>query len=280
MNSTCFKYSIDNGVAHLEMARPNELNTMNLAFWKELPALMDSLSESGDVSVMVISGQGKHFTAGLDLNSFSLGNGVASHGPKDGGRARDAAIPGIRRMQDTFTALERARFPVIAAIHGACIGGGVDMVTACDIRLCSENAYFIVQETNIGLAPDVGTLQRLPRTMSPALARELVYTGRRFAAKEAHAAGFVNHTYDTPEATVQAALEMAREIASKSPLVTATAKAMLNYAADHTIAESLDYNAVYQTAVFTGVDTKEAFAAQQEKRTPKYEGLAATQRSA
>ena len=179
-----FRIERDGGVVHLSMNRPDKANSMSPAFWDQLPKVMADLGRDETVRAMVISGEGKNFTGGMDLASFA---GIAKLFEEEPGRAAYAMRDMIMDLQEAFNALEKARFPVIAAVHGACVGAGVDLITACDIRLASEDAYFAIEEIHIGMAADVGTLQRLPKLIAPGLAAELAYTGRRFDAAEAPA---------------------------------------------------------------------------------------------
>jgi enoyl-CoA hydratase len=177
-------------------------------------------------------------------------------------------------LQDAFSALERLRVPVIAAIQGGCIGGGVDMVTACDVRYASVDAFFCIQETNIGITADLGTLQRLPKLIPIGVVREYAYSGRRMPAARARELGLVNEVFPTHEATVDAALTLAREIASKAPVVVAATKQAITYARDHSVAESLDQMALLQASVWDSGDVKEAIRATKEKRAAKFGELA------
>jgi enoyl-CoA hydratase len=169
--------------------------------------------------------------------------------------------------------LEKARIPVIVAIQGACIGGAVDLITACDIRYASSDAFFCIQEINIGMAADVGTLQRLPYLIPEGILRELAYTGRRFSADEGLKYGLVNAVFDTPDAVIEHALTVAREIADKAPLATTGIKEVLNYNRDHTVEESLNYTALWNAAMNFSDDMMEAFKSKTEKRDPDFQGL-------
>jgi enoyl-CoA hydratase len=191
----------------------------------------------------------------------------------DQGRLREQFRRTVLTIQECFNVIEKARFPVLAAIQGGCIGGGVDMVTACDMRYCSADAFFQVAEINIGMTADVGTLQRLPHVMPSGLVRELAYTGRRLSAQRALAFGLVNEVFESHEALVDGVLAIAAEIAGHSPLAVAGTKEMLNYARDHSVSDSLNYIATWNAAMFIGNDMAEAFAAKAAKRPPVYEDL-------
>lgn len=272
MNSECFNVTVEDKVGHIQLSRPEALNTMIPAFWSDLPKLVTELSDRGDVRAIVISSTGKHFSAGMDLSVFTS-SGLSMEG--EPGRRNATFMLLVKRLQDSFTALERARIPVLAAIQGGCIGGAVDMVCAADMRYASADAYFVVQETNIGMTADVGTLQRLPKLIPDGVARELVYTGRRMSAARAAEVGLVNQVFDDHEALVAGVMEIASEIATKSPLTLWGAKEALVYARDHSVPDSLHQIALWQTGAFQPADMMESFAAKGEKRAPQYEDLPA-----
>ncbi|MFN8183003.1 MAG: crotonase/enoyl-CoA hydratase family protein [Candidatus Nanopelagicales bacterium] len=270
MELTCFDVTVEEKVAHVRLNRPEAMNTMIPAFWSELPALVGELSDRGDVRAIVISSTGKHFSAGMDLSVFT-GSGLSMDG--EPGRRNATFLLLVKRLQESFTALERARVPVLAAVHGGVIGGAVDMVCAADMRYASSDAYFVVQETNIGMTADVGTLQRLPKLIPEGVARELVYTGRRLTAQRAYEVGLVNQVFDDHDSLVRGTLEIATEIATKSPLTLWGAKEALVYARDHGVADSLHQIALWQTGAFQPADMMESFAAKGEKRPPSYQDL-------
>ena len=221
----------------------------------------------------MISSTGKHFCSGMDLAVFTDGAGVA------GGKGEDAHVRGeafrqyVHVLQEVFTRLDKARMPVLAAIQGGCVGGAVDMTSACDIRYATADAFFVIQEINIGMTADVGTFPRLCKLIPEGWVRELAYTGRRLPAHRAREIGLVNEVFPDHETMLAAVLETAREIASKSPLAVAGSKLMINHARDHTMADSLDYIAVWQTGMFSGPHMAEAFAAKSEKRDARFPDL-------
>lgn len=271
---SCFSVEVEAGVAHLVLKRPEALNTMTKAFWRELPAIVRGLDARGDVRCVVISSTGRHFSAGMDLSVF------ADEGVTGGAAAGDRHVAAevfrfkVKALQDTFSCIEAARMPVIMAIQGGCIGGAVDFATACDIRYASADAWFVIQEINIGMTADVGTFPRLCKLIPEGWVREMAYTGRKLPAAKALELGLVNAVFDSHEAVVDHALETAREIASKSPLAVTGSKVIINYARDHSTADTLDYLAVWQAGMLAGPHMAEAFAAKAGKREPVYPDLA------
>jgi len=274
----CFDLALKDGVAHLRLIRPEAMNTMTPAFWRELPALVNELSDAGEARVLVLSSTGKHFTAGMDLAVFQGGNLALGGRQEEPGRARTRTRQAALLFQESFNALERARMPVLAAIQGGCIGGGVDMISACDVRYATEDAFFCIQEINLGLTADVGTLQRLPKLVPSGVVRELAYTGRRMSAARAKEVGLVNEVYPSHDAMLAGVLATAAEIAEKSPLAIWGSKQMLNYARDHSVEDGLDYVATWQAGMFFGGDMAEAFQAKAEKRKPIFQNNPSTRR--
>ena len=278
MSYRCFDVDVDGHVAHVVMNRPDELNTMVPAFWEELPAIVDEISDRGEARALVISSTGRHFTAGMDLSVFTGGSLDGRDSTTETGRVRAQLRLTALRLQESFSALEKARMPVLCAIQGGCIGGGVDMVTAADMRYASADAFFCIQEINIGMTADVGTLQRLPKIVPEGVVRELAYTGRRMTAQRAYEIGLVNEVFETHDDLVAGALDIAAEIASKSPLAVWGSKEMITYARDHSTADALNYIATWQTGMFQPADMLEAFAAKADKRDPDFQNLAPVER--
>ena len=271
---TCFDVNVKDHVAHVVMNRPDEFNSMTRLFWKELPEIVKELDKNAEARVILLKGEGKHFNAGMDLANFAP---VDKDGPKkDPARMRETFYHEVLELQDTFTALEECRMPTIASIQGACVGGGIDMVAACDIRHCSSDAFFKIAEVDIGIAADVGTLQRLPTLMPLGAVRELAYTGRKFLPAEALELGFMNKVFETREELEKGSLELAKEIASKSPLVTRVIKKQINYARDHSVKESLDYHAAWNSSMISGQDMEAAMKAFMEKSQANYDDLEPT----
>jgi len=276
MTYTCFDVSMDGHVAHVQLKRPDELNTMNRAFWMELPAIIRELDDEGRARAIVVSSTGKHFSAGMDLAVFAgEGGDPLSGGDRstEAGRRRAYLRQTAMMLQGSFSAFEQARMPVLAAIQGGCIGGAVDLVTACDMRYASADAFFCVQEINIGMTADVGTLQRLPKIIPEGVAREMAYRGNRLPAARAYEVGLVNEVFDDHDSLVSGTLEIAHEIAGKSPLAIWGTKEMINYARDHSVEDSLNYIATWQTGMFQPQDMMESFAAKGEKRDPNFDDL-------
>ena len=270
MSYQCFTLTIEDKVAHLVLSRPEAMNTMQPVFWRELTTIVNDLQRSGNARALVISSTGKHFTAGMALDVFSSGS-VQMDESSAVGRAN--MVPLLQDMQHTFNALESLRMPVIAAIHGGCIGGGVDMVCACDIRLASADAFFSIQEINIGMVADVGTLQRLPKLIPEGIVHELAYTGRRLPAQRALAVGLVNEVFVSQQEMVQAALQMAAEIAQKPPVAVWGSKQAIHYARDHSTIDALQQMAWLQSGVWQSSNLMEAFMAKQQGRPTQYADL-------
>ena len=265
----CFTLSQQDHVAHLVLNQPQTLNTMHPAFWRELDAVLTQLQREGTARALVISSTGKHFSAGMSLDTF--GEAILLDDSSPEGRA--AIFDLLADMQATFTKLETLRIPVIVAIHGGCIGGAVDMVTACCIRYASADAFFCIQEINIGMVADVGTLQRLPKLVPLAVVKELAYTGRRLPAQRALGYGLVNEVFDTQQATVDAALLCAREIAAKPPVAIWGTKQAIHYARDHSVDDSLKQMGWLQGAIWSNAHVGEAVAAMKGKRPGSFAPL-------
>jgi len=272
----CFDVDISDRVAHVRLSRPDALNTMTPAFWRELPEIVTGISDAASARVVVLSSTGRHFSAGMDLSVFA-GGGSSSLGPGgdtlEPGRRHARTRSHARLLQWSFTALEKARVPVIAAVQGGVIGGAVDLVTACDLRYATEDAFFCVQEINIGMTADVGTLQRLGKVVPEGFAREMAFTGRRVPARRAYEAGLVQGVYADHGSLLEGVLETAREIAAHSPLAVWGTKVAMNYARDHPVDDALDQIATWQAGMFQPADMAEAFHAKLERRAPVFPEL-------
>lgn len=270
IESSFFRVSVENGVAQMVMNRPEKANGMNDAFWNDLPKIIRALDDDPSVRVLVLSGEGKHFTGGMDLSGFDFVFEVMKEEPA---RAAFAFRKDLLRLQNALTSLEIARFPVIAAIHGACIGAGVDLISTCDIRVATADAIFSIEEVNVGMAADVGTLQRLPKLIAPGIVKELSYTGRRFTAVEARDWGLVNSVHDDREAMLDTAFSMARQIASKSPIAVAGIKQAIDYVRDRSVADGLNQIANWNSGMLRPADLKAAITARMESRDAMFADL-------
>ena len=273
MTESCFAVSIENNVAHIVLNRPQAFNAMPRAFWNELPAIVNDINDHAKARVIVLSSTGKHFTAGMDISVFTDGEGVSAGGGDQYTRA-EAFRQFVLTLQNSFSCLDNVRMPVIAAIQGGCIGAGVDMTSACDIRYATQDAFFQIAEINIGMTADVGTFPRLCKLIPEGWVRELAYSGRRLPAQRAKEIGLVNDIFPTQDAMLAHVLELAAEIATKAPVAVAGSKRMINYARDHSIADGLDYIATWQAGMFSPPHMMEAFAAKAQKRDPVFEDLA------
>lgn len=271
MTFACFTVEIADRIAHIRLNRPEKANSMIPEFWREFPQAVDRISSDAEARVIVISSEGRHFTSGMDISVFMSGglDGEASNAHV----SAEAFRWKIKSLQQTFNCLERARQPVLAAIQGGAIGAGVDLATACDCRYASDDAFFAVQETAIGMTADVGTFPRLVKIVPEGWARQMAYTAERLPAAKAKEIGLVNETFPTHEALLEGVMAIARTIASHSPLAVAGCKAMANYARDHSTADALDYIAVWNAAMLRPDDIREAFIARGEKRAPAFDGL-------
>lgn len=275
MNSlTCFSLSINDHVAHLVLNKPDAMNTMHPTFWRELDQVLGHLHTTGEARALVVSSTGKHFSAGMALETFGGAITLDDRSPE--GRA--AIFDLLTDMQATFTRIETLRIPVIMAIHGGCIGGAVDMVTTACVRYATADAFFCIQEINIGMAADVGTLQRLPKLIPLGVVKELAYTGRRLSAQKALGYGLVNEVFDTQEACVAAALQCAQEIANKPPVAIWGTKQAVNYARDHSVEDSLRQMGWLQGAIWSNRHVMESVTAMKQKRAGDFPALPVLQR--
>ncbi len=261
----------DGPVSTLWLDAPERRNACGPAFFADLPRAFDALSSDEMVRAVVLAARGPSFTVGLDLKAMAplLLQGPAA-GP-DAGHRRDLYLE-IKRLQAAINAVAACPKPVIAAVQGHCIGAGMDLITACDIRLAAEDASFSVRETKMAIVADLGTLQRLPRIVAAGHAAELIYTGADFSAARAHAVGLVNAVYPDHEALMDAALALGAEIAANSPLAVQGAKAVLHATAYRTVEDGLDYVALWNTSFLRSRDLHEAVTAFLEKRPPRFEG--------
>ncbi|PID43870.1 MAG: enoyl-CoA hydratase [Proteobacteria bacterium] len=271
MSYKTLNVEINNQVAQVQLSRPDELNTMNLDFWKEFPRAISEIGNSAEARVIVLSSTGKHFCAGMDLSVFTSPDSIPMQG--DPARIAENLRRAVLQLQDCFNILENVRIPVLAAIQGGCIGGALDMVCASDSRYCTKDAFFTVKETQLGMTADLGTLQRLPGLIPQGLARELAYTGRKLLADEAKQAGLVNEVFDNREELIEGVMKVAELIARQSPMAVAGCKEMINYSRDHGVENSLKYMATWQAGMFRPQDMMKCFAAKAQKKDPEFDPL-------
>ena len=274
MSYTCFDVSIDNDIAHIRLNRPEKRNSMNTECWDELPEIVNDIDDNSKARVLVISSTGPHFSSGLDISSVVSADSQPSVADAKQRRSHGESFYRMaKRMQNTFSCLEDCRMPVLAAIQGGCIGGGMDFVTACDIRYATEDAFFTVYEVKVGMTADVGTFPRLVKLIPEGVVRELAYTGRRMFAAEACQVGLVNRVFVDQEALLEGVLSVAREIAANAPLAVYGSKRMINYSRDHSTADSLDYISIWNASFLQTDEMAEAISANKEKRAGDFAAL-------
>jgi enoyl-CoA hydratase len=262
-----FVVELMGNVAHVQINRPEKINAMNAAFWTEIIDIFQWVDDTDAVRAVVLSGAGKHFSSGIDLMMLAS---VANDLGKDVGRNARLLRRKILELQASFNAVDNCRKPVLAAIQGYCIGGAIDLISACDMRYAAEDAQFSIKEVDIGMAADVGTLQRLPRIIGDGMLRELAYTGRQFGAEQARSIGLVNRVYPDQESLLAGVLEIAQEIAAKSPIAVTGTKAMISYMRDHTVNDGLEYVATWNAAMLQSNDLRVAIAAHMSKQKPEF----------
>lgn len=260
---------VEDYVATVTLNRPDKANSMNAAMWAEIQTCFEWLDEEPSVRAVVLAGNGKNFCSGIDLGMFGddgVTGTIAEHA-----RRAEALRRTILRLQGNLSAIENCRKPVLAAIHKACIGGGIDMTCCCDMRYASQDAYFSIKEIDIGMTADVGTLQRLPKIIPDAAVRELAYTGRNMSADEAKELGFINRVYADRETLLKEVTAIARDITTKSPLAIRGTKEMLLYSRDHSVVEGLNYIATWNSGMLSQADLGTALQAQMEKTQAEFD---------
>ncbi len=267
----CFTVSIEDKIAHIQLSRPEAMNAMNPAFWNDLPGIVREIDASAAARVIVISSTGKHFSAGMDLAVFQQG-GVSEQGGDPYVRA-EAFRSNVDKIQGSFNALEDARIPVLVACQGGVIGGAIDMVTAGDIRWCTKEAFFCIQEINIGMTADVGTFPRLQRYIPEGWVKQMAYTGERLPAAKAREIGLVNEVFDTQEEMLAHVMGVAKDIASKNPIAVTGSKVIINYGRDHSTADTLDYIGLWNASMLAPSHMMEAMMAQAQKRDAEFPDL-------
>ena len=268
MNYSFFRITVQDKIAHVSINRPEKANALNQQAWVELKTIFETLSVDKDVRVIIMSGEGKLFCAGIDLELL-MSVKEFEKTPSIGHR-NELLYKMVRGLQQSVSSIELCSKPVLAAIHNGCIGGGVDIIAACDLRYCSEDAYFTIKEIDMGMVADLGTLQRLPKFVKPAVVTEMALTGRAVKADEAQEIGLVNGRHSTKEELLAGVLSIAKVIATKSPLSIRGTKRVLLNARDHSVPEGLEFIARWNAGNILSEDLTEAFKATIEKRKPNY----------
>lgn len=267
MNFQCFDVTIEDRIAHIKLNRPDKRNSMIPEFWDELPEIIADIDNQVKARVIVISSTGPHFSAGMDLATFAQSSVTEASSHSHARRVRgEAFYRNVERLQNTFSCLENCRLPVLAAVQGGCIGGAVDMTTACDMRYATQDAFFTIFEVNIGMTADVGTFPRLVKLIPEGIVRELAYTGRRMSAEEARQVGLVNAVFPDQQTMLTQVMTIAAEIASKAPLAVYGSKRIINYSRDHTTADGLDYIRTWNASMLQREEIAEAMSASKEQR--------------
>ena len=264
-----FEVSLADKVATVTINRPDKANAINSKAWEELRAVFEHLGKEKQARVIILKGAGKHFCSGMDLASLMEIAQVQNMDCQS--RMREAFREKLFALQAAVTSLEKCQKPVLAAIHGACIGAGVDLISAADIRYATNDAKFSIREVDMGLVADMGTLQRLPKLISPALVAELAYTGRNMSGEEAAQVQLVNKSFDSKDELYEYVEGIAKTIASKSPVVIRGTKNVLNYSRDHSVEDSLNYVTTWNAGMIFSKDIMEAMAASFEKRAAKFD---------
>ena len=267
-----FDVEVNNSIAHIRFNRPEKRNSMNEDFWKMFPKEVEELDDSGEIRALIVSSTGPHFSAGIDLSMFK-DDIVESETDNEIGRSRGYFLQQLKFLQNAVSCLEAARFPVVTAVQGGCIGGGIDLITAADIRICTKDAFFLIEEINVGLAADIGTIQRLPKIIPAGIAREWTMLGEKVSADRAKEVGLVSSLHDSHEEMMKNAFEIAEKLASKTPLAMWVTKETLNYSRDHTVKESLENVALWNAATLHKEDVMSTMMSKMQKKKPEYRNL-------
>lgn len=269
MSYKCFEVTIKNNIAHIVLNRPKKRNSMIHEFWDELPLIVKEIDSNSKARVIVLSSTGPHFTAGLDLSVFGSSIKTSTDADaqeklqrQEGARFFDT----VKYMQEAFSCLDNCRLPVLAAIQGGAFGGGVDLITACDMRYMTADGFITIYEINIGMTADVGTFPRITKLIPEGVVKELAYTGRRLTAAEALTHGLINEIYPDHKTMLNGVLKIAAEIATKAPLAVYGSKRIINYARDHSTDDTLDYIGIWNASMLQSAEIKEAIKASAEKR--------------
>lgn len=261
--------SLDGPVGRVMLARPEKANAFDLALWEELPQALAWLSAQTELRVVILGGEGRHFCAGIDLSVIEHLNRLAADN-RCAARGRESLLAFIERVQAAFSAVENLRVPVIAEIQGACIGAGVDLIAACDLRLCTQDAKFCIKEVDLGVVPDVGTVQRLRHVLGYSKLAELSYTAEVFGGPRALALGLVSQVHESATLLREATERLAASLAAKSPVALRGIKRNLLWARDRSVSDGLAYVAAWNAAMMPGEDLRESLAAALQKRPPSY----------
>ncbi len=271
MNETYQALSVEHtdGVMTVTLLGPGKGNAMGPEFWAELPKVMDEINRMADVRCILFRGSGDHFSYGLDLGQMMPHLGKMTTGTVVAHQRVDLMAQ-IRQMQSGFQKMHESAKPVIAAVHGWCIGGGLNMIAAADIRLCSRDAKFSLREAKLAITPDIGGLQFLPTIIGQGFTREMAFTGADYDAAFAERTGLVNHVYDTPEQLFEAAQMLASQIADNPATAVQGAKRVLNYSLNKSIEDGLQYVAVWNSSQLQSDDFDEAMQATLEKRKARF----------
>ncbi len=265
---TAFIVELHDHIAHVQINRPEKVNAMNAAFWSEIIEIFKWVEDTDEVRVVVLSGAGKHFSSGIDLTLLAS---IANQMSDDVGRNARLLRRKILQMQESFNVVDRCSKPVLAAIQGYCIGGAIDLITACDMRYAADDALFSIREVDMGMAADVGTLQRLPRLIGDGMMREMAYTGRNVHADEALRIGLVNRTFADQSQLLAGVMAIARDISAKSPIAINGSKRMIGYMRDHSVDDGLEYVATWNAAMLQSTDLKLAMMAHMSKQKPVFD---------
>ena len=263
-------------VAHIKLNRPEKRNAMNWDFWRDLPRIVGDIDTHARARCIVLSSTGPVFSAGLDLSLFGQDVFASSKTAKINEKELQTPqnfMSFLSFLQASISSLQKARIPVICAIQGGCIGGGVDLICSADIRLATNDAFFSIRETKIGMVADVGTFPRIVKLLPEGIVKELAFTGRNFSAHEAKEWGFVNRLYESHEALIEGALEMAKEITLNSPAAVFGCKKVIDFSRDHTIDEGLDWINMWNASMLSQSELMEGFRSYKDKTEGKFAEL-------